>query len=778
MKKFIQLFLLVFLLWNNLCLADVDQGFVVQDIKIVGLKRIQLGTVLDYLPVHAGQTLKLRDTPNIIRALYKTGFFSHIDLERRNNTLIIDVQERPTIGSVLVVGNNSIPNKAMAANLKSIGVAEGQIYDKSTLDNVRESLQNQYYDRGNYNATVTTQVTPQSKNRVGITLNIHEGSTAKIKQIKIIGNHAYSQARLLLLFKLSKSHFWTFVTKQDQYSREKLDAGLSALKAFYLDKGYINFKVDSAQVSITPDKRDVYIVIHIDEGSQYKLKGYKLSGELTVPPEELEKLIELHSGDVFSRKEITATSMRIGNHLGNYGYAFAQVKPVPEVDQENKEVFVTFMIEPGNKIYVRRINFIGNTKTEDRVLRREVRQQEGAISSLANIKLSEQRLRMLSFFKNVTNNTKPVPGTDDQVDLDFHVVEAASATFTMGAGYSDTEGLLLNAGFNQPNFLGTGNSVGVHFNSSYYTSNYSLSYYNPYYTKYGIGRGLTAYANTSNYDKHGIDVSTYTMDQYGGNVYYSLPVSEHNHVNLGYGFQWTDLHISNSASLELLRFRAQNGERFRNLLFNIGWNYANFDRGIFPTQGFGQYFDGFIATPMSGKSEAYYKFNYAAHLFQPLFYDFILSLRGELGYGDGFAKTNHLPFYENYYAGGIGVQGSVRGYQGYSLGQRDSQGNNLGGNFLVDGTVALIVPTPFAKDTVRFNLFVDAGNVFNDVAPLVDPLQPLACSQSAGPIRVTTGVAAEWRSPMGPLVISLATPLNKQCGDRLDRIQFTVGTSI
>lgn len=785
MKKLLGILLSIGLLCLSIQVAVAQEAttkpFVLSDIKVEGLHRISLGTVLNYLPVQVGQPLEPETTPGLIRALYKTGFFSRVSLEQQGSTLIIKVQERPTIGSIQITGNSIIATQPMQDSLKNIGLAQGRVYDPSILENVKSSLQNQYYDQGHYGAQVTTSVTAESQNRVAIAIHIEEGTSANIYQIKIIGNHSFSERALLRQFGLGTTHFWSFITKENQYSKEKLDADLEKMRSFYLDQGYINFKIESAQVSLTPDKKRVYLVIRIKEGPQYKLKGFGLSGQLIVPEPTLRALVApiLKDGDVFSRRKVTQVSTKIGDYLGDYGYSLALVRPVPEIDEQKQEVFVEYVIETGNRIYVRQISFVGNSKTEDEVLRRELRQQEGAIISLEKIKLSEKRLNNLGYLKNVNVQTRRVEGTADEVDLEIHVAEAPSASLSAAAGYSDTRGFLFNAGFNQPNFLGTGDSVGVNFGMDQYVTTYSASYFNPYYTKDGIGRGVNIYATTSNYDKNSSEISNYTMDQYGGSVYYAWPLSEHNSVTLGYGYQLTNLNIRDSASLELLEFKEEHGEHFNNALLTAGWSYVDFDRAIFPRQGYAQYVDSVFAAPLSRDSLTYYKFNYSARLYQPLIADFILSLRGEVGYGGGIGDGNELPFYENYHAGGIGVQGEVRGYKGYSIGPKDSQYNNIGGNFLVDGTVGLIIPTPFAKDTLRPTLFMDFGNVYTNASSLgVSPGYQRNCSQDSGPVRMSAGLALEWRSPIGPLVISLAKALNPQRCDDIQVFQFTVGTSL
>lgn len=757
-------------------------SFTIAKIQINGLQRVSEGTVLNYLPVQVGDTITDADTNNIIRALYKTGFFTNITLDRQGNTLIINVQESPTIQSIKLSGNKLISTKDLLKALNGLGITVGQSYDPSLLAGVKQSLEREYYAQGNYAAVVSAKAIPDSNGSVTIQITVDEGAPAKIHDIKIIGNQAFKQSTLLRQFKLTTPHIWNLFSKNDQYSKEKLDGDIENLKSYYMDRGYIEFKVVSTDVTISPDKRDVYIVITISEGPQYKLQGYQFSGDLIFPEDKLTPLITLKPGEIFSQQAVTSNVNRLGNYYGNFGYAFARVQPVPNIDQTNHTVMINFAIDPGNKVYVRNINFTGNTKTADEVMRREMRQQEGALVNTANIQQSERRLNQLGFFKTVKVNTDPVPGSDDQVDLDVNVVEAPSATLTAGVGYSDTNGLLLNASFSQPNFLGTGKNLGISANTSDFQRYFNISYFNPYYTDSGIGRGISLFASTTNTDGHDIDISTYAMDTYGVNMNYTLPMSETNTLGFGYGYQESTVKLGHQPSQELVNF--MNGtntlpppppgtpdhrrESFNNITLTGSFSHINFDKGIFPTKGIGQSIDGTLYLPGGNRNQTYYKADYLIHWYQPLFAGFILSTRGEAGYGAGLGSTKYLPFYENYYAGGIGVQGAVRGYEGYSIGPQDSNGDTFGGNALVDGTIALVIPTPL-PDSMRISAFSDFGNVY-----VTDGVKT---TTGSGPMRFSAGISFEWRSPIGPLVLSLADPLNIQKQDNREILQFTVGTS-
>ncbi|MBY0544607.1 MAG: outer membrane protein assembly factor BamA [Gammaproteobacteria bacterium] len=756
--------------------------FIVKKIQINGLQRVSQGTVLNYLPIQVGDSFDTADTGNVISALYQTGFFSTISLARDGDTLVINVQERPTIGTVKITGNKLIATKDLTKALSGFGIGSGQVYDQAVVDNVRLSLERQYYQQGNYNAKVAIVATPTTSNRIDLQITIDEGSAAAIKEIDIIGNKAFSKKVLLKQFKLKTNGWIARFMKSDQYSKEKLDGDLESLKSFYMNKGYIEFKVNSTEVTMTPDKKYVYIVVNITEGPKYTISGFKLQGNLLYPEADLNKLVTLKPGQTFSRAVVTQNAQALITYYGNYGYAFAKVQPVPQIDSVNHQVMMNFMIDPGKKVYVRQINFVGNTKTEDQVLRREMRQQEGALVSSSNIQESERRLNMLGYFKNVKVDTVPVEGSDDQVDLNVNVTEAPSATLTAGIGYSDTDGLLLNAGYNQPNFFGTGKNLGVNFNTSDYQRYYSVSYFNPYYTDSGIGRGFNLYASTTNTDDSNVDISTYAMDQYGLSMNFSVPLSETNSLSYGIGYQISRIELGDDPSEELVNFfngtntlpppdpvAETDAETFNNVLLTGGWTHVNFDRGIFPTRGFGQTVNLTLGLPGGGQEQNYYKANYLAHLYIPVTHGFILSIRGELGYGGGLFGTDALPFYNNYYAGGIGVTGAVRGYEGYSIGPQDSNGDTYGGNALADGTFGLVIPTGISPDTFRLTTFIDMGNVYNTSG--------VETTTGSGPMRFSAGVQGEWRSPIGPLVLSLAYPLNAQPQDSREPLQFTIGTS-
>ncbi|MGQ3890502.1 outer membrane protein assembly factor BamA [Legionella sp. CNM-4043-24] len=742
-------------------------GFVVGAIKVTGLQRVSVGTVLNYLPVQVGEEIGPSDTGEIIRALYETGFFQSVSLERQGNTLIVNVIERATIGSINVVGNKEIPSDKMKELLKQMGLVKGQVFQRASLERLEKELRQAYNARGKYNSRIESQVSPLTENRVAITVTVSEGRVSRIREIKFIGNHDFSNSELQSQMSLSTSNIFTYFTKKDQYSKGAMDASMEAVRSFYLDRGYLKFRVISSQVMLSPDKKDVFINIHIEEGPQYKFSGFAVAGNTIIPKEKIDALILVKKGEVFSRKKVTESISAIGLALGDEGFGFPAINAEPRLDEENKTVFITFMVDPGRHVYVRRINFHGNTKTGDYVLRNVIRQDEGSLLSLHNIKESERQLRVLGYLKNINVNTTPVPGTNNQVDLDVQVEEAPSAEASASLGYG-TNGPQVNAAFNQRNFMGSGRSIGLNFNASYWGQEYSFNYYNPFYTKTGVGRGVNVYYQTV--DPTQLDVASYSADRVGIDVNYNLLLSENSSFQFGYGYQ--NLQIKSVGVVQQIQnFVNLYGTNFNEIRLTTGWNRNSYDQLPYPTRGTNQQFTALAALPGTSDSLSYYKTSYSARLYQPVTHGFIFSVLGNVAYGNGFGDQG-LPFFENYYAGGIAQPGGqVRGYGSYSLGPQDNYGNAMGANFLVSGSAALIMPYPLSRDNVRTSAFVDAGNVFARGIPVA-----LAGSDS-GPLRYSAGVSLEWRSPFGPLAFSLAQPLNKQPGDDTQIFQFTLSSA-
>ena len=741
-------------------------GFIVRDIKITGLQRVSSGTVLNYLPVQVGEEVGPSSTPQIIRALYDTGFFQSVMLERQGNTLIVKVVERATIGSITVAGNKEIPSDKLKEILKELDLVKGRVFQRASLERLEKELKQAYNARGKYNARIEAKVESLTENRVAINVSISEGRVSRIKEIKIIGNHDFSSSELLPELSLAPSGIFTYFNKKDQYSKAAMDASLESLRSFYLDRGYLKFNIISSQVLLAPDKKDVFINIHIHEGPQYHFSGYTVVGKTILPREKIDSLIQVKAGDIFSRKKVTESISAIGLALGDVGFGFPAVNVEPRIDEKNKTVFITFMVDPGRHVYVRRINFHGNTKTGDYVLRNIIRQNEGSLLSLHNIKESERQLRLLSYLKNIDVKTNPVAGANNQVDLDINVEESPSAEASASVGYG-TNGPQLNASFNQYNFMGTGRTMGLAFNASYWGQDYSFNYFNPFYTNTGIGRGLNVYFQAV--DPKKLDVSAYSSDRFGGDVTYSMLLSEASSLQFGYGYQ--GLRIQSVGIVQQIQnFVNLYGRNFNQVRLNGGWNRNSYDQMPYPNKGINQQASVLVALPASKDSFNYYKTAYQTRMYYPISRGFIFTVLGNVGYGNTF-NAQGLPFYENYFAGGIAQPGQVRGYDSYSLGPQDNNGNSLGANLLVNGSAGLILPYPLSRENIRTTLFADAGNVFIQGTPVA------LSGTDAGPLRYSAGLSIEWRSPFGPLAFSLAKALNKQPTDEEQFFQFTLSSS-
>jgi outer membrane protein insertion porin family len=742
--------------------ATAVEPFVVEDIRVEGLQRISPGTIFNYLPVRVGDTFDESRSGDAVRALFQTGFFKDIELKRDGKVLVVIVEEREAISAIEITGNKAIKTEDLLKGLKEIDFAVAEVYDESKLDKVVQELRRQYYSQGKYGVKVDTNVQPLEGNRVSVGITVAEGDAARIKQINIVGNEAYRDKELIEDFELTTSNWLAWFTRSDQYSREKLSGDLETLRSVYLDNGYINFNIDSTQVSITPDKTEVYITINVTEGERYTISEVKLAGELIVPEEDLFDAIIVRRGMVFSRKLVTESSTNVTERLGEDGYAFANVNAIPDIDESTKIVAMTFFIDPGKRTYVRRINFFGNSKTRDEVLRREMRQLEGAWISTVNVERSKVRLQRLGYFSDVTVETVPVPGTADQVDVNFTVEERPSGNLLLGLGFSQTHGIIFNTSISQENFLGSGKRMEFAFNNSNINRQFVLGYTNPYWTVHGVSRGFrVAYQET---DATSANLTRYDSRVISGGVNFGIPVTEYNYVNAAFSYEATKLDTNIFVADVVREFLEREGNNFDILRLSAGFAFDTRNDTIFPTRGVLHRISSEFATP--GGDLQYYKLDYDARWFLPVTRSFTMMLKGRLAYGDSYGDTQELPFFENFFAGG---PRSVRGYEENTLGPEDEFGRSLGGNFLVVGNAELILPIPFLKDltkTVRVTGFVDAGNVFSPDD-----------SFDSDELRMSTGISGIWMSPFGVLSASIAKPFRDQEGDDTQPFQFTFGTS-
>ena len=735
------------------------QPFVIRDIRVEGVQRTEAGTVFTYLPVKVGERIDDEKAAAAIKALYATGFYADVRLESEGDILIVFVQERPAIAQIDIEGAKEFTKDNLKDGLKQAGIQENKIYDKSILDRAEKELKRQYTSRGFYGAVVKTTVTPLERNRVSLRFDIEEGTVTKIADINIIGAKDFTERELLRQIKLTTPGWFTWFTKDDQYSKQQLTADLESLRSFYLNRGYLEFNIDSTQVSITPDREKIYITIAVTEGPVYRVGVIKFSGDLIVGEEELRRLVQAKAGDVFSREKIIDSTKKISDRLGNDGYSFANVNPVPDLDREKRIAGFTFFVDPGRRVYVRRVNISGNQKTQDEVIRRELRQLESSWYSLEKIARSKERLQRTSYFSEVNVETPAVPGTSDQVDVNVTVTERNTGTLNFGVGYSAAEKLTVQASVSQANILGTGNMIAFQVNNGQVNKVYSFSYLNPYWTTDGIARGFDIFRR--DVDTSSLTVAAYHTYSSGAGVRFGIPVTEYDTVNVGLTAERTRLTIDSTAPPRYQEFVAEFGERSDTLRTNVSFARDTRDSLTWPTKGWLNEIGFEVGVPPGDLT--YYRANYQSQwFFTPERWSWLtIMLNGELGYANGY-RGKPLPFFKNFYAGGVG---SVRGFETASLGPRDSAGDVLGGDRRFVANLEVLFPMPGYKEkNVRLGGFVDAGNVWGPGDKL-----------SAGDIRVSTGIAISWDSPVGPLRFSLGIPIKKQDGDKIERFQFQLG---
>ena len=740
------------------------EPFVVKDIRVEGLQRTEAGTVFNYLPVQVGDIMSDEKATQAIKSLYNTGFFKDVRIEADGEVLVVTVQERSAIAKIDFSGNKSFPSDKMMEGLKQIGISEGLIFDKSQLDRAEQEIKRQYLAQGKYGATVKTVVSPLERNRVGVRFEIEEGVVAKIRDINIVGNNAFSLDDLRAEFLLTTPNWMSWWNKDDQYSKQKLTADLETLKSFYMNKGNLEFSIDSTQVSISPDKQDIYITVNVTEGEKYTISDVKLAGELQVPQEDLLPLIKIAKDDVFNRQMVTESSKAISDKLGNEGYAFANVNAIPEIDKVNHTAAFTFFVDPGKRVYVRRINLTGNTRTRDSVLRREMRQLESSWYAGDKIARSKERLERLQYFDTVDIETPAVPGTTDQVDLNINVAERSTGSVQFGAGLSSNEGVVLGVTVNQQNFLGTGNRVSAQINTGRVNKTYSLSYTDPYFTPDGISRGFDLYRR--DVDTQSLDIGTYNSSSYGAGVRFGLPLSERDFFSAGLTADYTKIELSNNSPKQYLDFCGNsNGCSNSSLQLSVGWTHDSRDNVLFPNKGVLQRLTAEASVP--GLDLQFYKLEYKHAWYKEVFKDTTLLLNGELGYAGSYGGDKY-PFFKNFYIGGVN---SVRGYDNGAIGPRDvdlttNQDFAIGGTRRVLANAEIFIPVPLLKNSSQFRLsaFFDAGNVYADNESL-----------SLGELRYSTGLGVSWFSPFGPLKLVFAKALNAKESDQTQTLQFQLG---
>lgn len=796
--------------------AQSDNDFVVRNIRIEGLQRISDGAVYNYLPVEIGDEMNERRIQEALRATYASGFFADIEMRRDGNTLVLVVKERPSIASFEISGNKDIKTEDLEKSLRGAGLAAGLPFNNPVLGEVEQSLIQEYFSRGKYAASVTTNVEELNDNRVKVSVEIVEGDRAQIKQINIVGNTIFSDEELRKEMALRTPNFLSWLRKDDRYSKEALEGDLEKISSHYMDRGYADFDISSTQVAISPNKKDVFVNINVEEGEVYTVADIKLSGDLVVPEEQLNPLILLKPGQVFSRKMMTQTNEFIQFRLGQEGYARAEVQPLPRINRDDKTISIDLRVIAGQRVYVRNIHFKGSENINDETLRREMRQMEGAWLSNTAIERSEERIRRLPYIEEVVSETVPVPGSGDLVDVEFDVTEGLPGQWGGGIGYSGLQGVILNGNFTHTNFLGQGNRVGLDINAGRFSKVYSLSHSEPYVTPNGVSRRMSlAYRDLTQFVSGASDFSTETLV---ASVDYGIPLSEYSSLRVGGSYQDNELLVSGfSGSSQSLSFVNNNGDSFSivndnmgvcgmddlatlvnpdicGTAFNVfelfaGYFYDSRNRFIFPTRGMRHQLSLSMAVP--GSKVEYYVASYDFRGLWPVWRDFILSLNMELAFGDALNDTTDLPPFKNFFVGG---PDSIRGFQQGQLGPIDSRGNPYGGNLKTLAQLELIVPVPEKfRNSTRVSLFYDAGNTwYTGSTPFTDfsaARRSVNYDFDASEIRQSAGISLQWLAPLGTFKFSYAVPLSYFEGtrdasgntirfaDEVERFQFSIGQS-
>ncbi len=748
-----------------------------RDIRVEGVQRTEAGTVFSYLPIRVGDRFDPERGTQAIRALYASGLFKDVRLEVDGDVLVVIVDERPAISAIDLTGVTEFDKDNVLKSLRDVGLAEGRIFDRSLLERAEQELRRQYLSRGLYGVDVKTTVTPIERNRVNVSVAVSEGEISRIRSIAFTGNTVFSEGVLRSQMELSTPNWLSWYTKRDQYSRQKLSADLETLRSYYLNRGYLDFKIDSVQVSISPDKRDIFVSVTVTEGERYTVSGVKLSGEMLGLEEELQPLIDVRAGEVFSAEKINASAKRVTDRLSALGYAFASANPIPEADREKRQVAFTIVVDPGRRVYVRRVNIAGNTRTRDEVVRREVRQYESAWFDSDRVRLSRDRIDRLGFFESVDIETPAVPTAPDQVDVNITVKERATGNIQLGAGYSSAEGLVLSAGISQQNLFGSGNALSLEVNTSKANRVIALAHTDPYVTTEGISRSTELFYRKSDLAELGLSSVGYSTK--GAGLVYGVPFTEFDRVFFGLRYEDTEIELTPFSPLRYVEYVEEFGSQSDSLALTIGWSRDDRDNLLVPTRG--RYQRAFSEIGLPVLDLQYYRLNYQIQQFFQIFPRVTLGFNAEIGYGDGYSG-DAFPFFKNYYVGGIG---SVRGFETGSLGPRDIDDSPLGGNRRLNFSLEAYVPIPGADRTLRALMFADAGQVWG-LEPSRDANgnfvivngRPVYEDQktSLGDLRYSVGIGIAWISPLGPLKLSYAYPLNREPQDRIQRFQFQIGT--
>lgn len=764
---------LALILAASVCVnAQAADSFVIKDIRIEGLQRVEPGTVFSYLPVQVGDTFTDEKSAEAIKALYSTGFFRDVQIQAQGNVLIVIVEERPTISRIEFTGMKEFDQEIVRKSLKAVGVAEARFYDKALIDKAEQELKRQYVGKGMYAAEVVATVTPVERNQVAIYFNIDEGPVAKIQEINFIGNGVFSESTLKSEMQLKTGGWLSWYSKDNLYSKQKLTADLENIRSYYLNRGYLEFVIESTQVSITPDKKGIFLTVSIREGNKFTVKNVRLAGDLLGKEAELIQLVSLKAGDTFSSAKLTESTKAIAEILGSYGYAFATINPQPDIRRELSEVDLTLVVDPGRRVYVRQVNVTGNAKTRDMVIRREIRQFESSWFDSEKIDLSKKRLGRLGYFTETDVSTQDVPGSPDQVDVNVKVTEKPTGAVTIGAGFSSTEKLILSAGINQENAFGTGTAVGLNMSLGKINQSLALSNYDPYFTEDGISRYTDLYYRSSK-PLYYVGDPNYQIKSVGSNIKFGVPYTEVDRVFFGTGIEAFQIQTTNNTPIPYLNYAQSYGIASPgypatlttyNVPVTVGWSRDGRDSALIPSTGSLQQLSAEVGTPVGnmtfyrifGQYQKYHSFSKGN----------ILSFNGEVGYGEAYGN-NPFPITKNYYVGGIG---SVRGYAPGSLGptyynQYIGRYQPTGGQSKIVNNVEYTVPVPGSgvDKTLRVFGFVDGGNVYNENINLV--------------LRYSYGLGLSWISPLGPLKFSYGIPIKSLPTDNVQRLQFQVGTA-